>query len=95
MTFPFSKKTFRRENVMLFIGSAITVATTVTVLGDVIIGFSAVNLNDLEFVVATLYSAGAAWGGIGSYHRIKRSEQRGEDNFDPDGNYRDPHGGEN
>ena len=72
MAFPFSKKTFRRENIMLFIGGAITVATTATVLGDVVIGFSAVNLNELEFVIATLYSAGAAWGGIGSYHRIKR-----------------------
>ena len=86
------KKTFRRENVLMGVGVLITLATTATVLGDVILGFNSnVSLADLEFVTASLLAAGASWAGIGSWHRVKRNEQRGEDTG-PFHEYIDPFG---
>ena len=78
-----SRKTFRRENVKDIVGIAITMSVTIPVF-LVLVGLVNVELKAYEFIIGSVLAAGASWAGIGTWHRTKRQEQRGEDGMNVD-----------
>ena len=71
-----TKKSFRRENLLLGTAMVTFVSTFCVVLFSII--SPSISVVDHDLIVTALLGASSAWAGIGSYHRVTRQAQRTE-----------------